>query len=72
MQIGKIDAAEGLALPRDCLRVVHGRGDEFVEVDVLNVESLAHMGAARAEQLATAAGRRRSKRVSTASGAVVT
>ena len=73
VEIGEIDAAEGLALARDRLRVVHGGGDEFVEIDVLDVEGLAHMGAARAEQLRHRGWSRvRSKRVSTASGAVVT
>ena len=51
MQIGEIDAAERLALAGDGLRVVHRGGDEVVEVDVLDVEGLAHVSAARAQQL---------------------
>ncbi len=49
-QVGEIDAAERLALAGDRLRIVHGGGDEVVEVDVLDVERLAHMGAARAQE----------------------
>ena len=50
LQIGKIDAAERLALA-DGLRVVQRGRDQVVEVDVLDVEGLAHMGAAGAQQL---------------------
>ena len=50
LQIDKIDAAECLALA-DGLRVVQRRRDEFLEVDVLDVEGLAHMGAACAQEL---------------------
>ena len=48
-QIGKIDAAERLALAHR-LGVVHGGRDELVEVDILDVEGLAHMRAARTQQ----------------------
>ena len=51
MQVGEIDAAERLVLAGDRLRIVHGGGDELFEVDVLDVEGLAHMRAARAQQL---------------------
>ena len=50
-QIGKIDAAERLALAGTRLRVVHRDRDQLVEFDVLDVEDLAHMRAARAQQL---------------------
>src|SRR5262249_9700868 len=46
-----IDAAKHLALAGDGLRVLHGGRDEVVEVDVLDVEGLAHVGAARAQEL---------------------
>jgi hypothetical protein len=49
-QIGEIDAVERLVLT-DRLRVVHGGRDELIEVDVLDVERLAHMRAARAQNL---------------------
>ena len=50
LQIGKIDAAKRLVLAGHRLRIVHRRGDELIEVDILDVEGLAHMGAARAQQ----------------------
>jgi hypothetical protein len=50
LQIGKIDAAKRLILDGHRLLIVHRRGDEFIEVDVLDVEGLAHMRAARAQQ----------------------
>ncbi len=50
-QIGKIDAAKGLVLASDRLRVFHGGRDQLIEIDVLDVEGLAHMRAARAQQL---------------------
>ena len=49
-QVGEIDATEGLALA-DRLRIVHRGGDEVIEVDVLDVEGLAHVRAARAQEL---------------------
>ena len=51
LQIGKIDAAKRLVLAGHRLRIVHRRGDQLIEVDVLDVEGLAHMRAARAQQL---------------------
>ena len=51
LQIGKIDAVKNLALAGDRLRVVHGGGDQLLEVDVLDVECLAHVRAARAQKL---------------------
>ena len=39
-----------LVLAGHRLRIVHCRGDEFIEVDVLDVECLAQMRAARAQQ----------------------
>jgi hypothetical protein len=51
LQIGKIDAAKRLVLDGHCLRIIHRRGNEFIEVDILDVEGLAHMRAARAQQL---------------------
>jgi hypothetical protein len=53
LQIGKIDAAKRLVLAGHRLRIVHRRGDELIEVDVLDVESLAHMGAAAPSSRAT-------------------
>src|SRR5262249_57085296 len=35
----------------DRLRIVQGGGDELVEIDILEVESLEHMVAARAQKL---------------------
>ncbi len=49
LQVGKIYAAERLVLASGGLRVVQRRGNEFLEVDVLDIEGLAHMGAACAE-----------------------
>src|SRR6516165_7245314 len=50
-EIGKIDAVEDLALAGDRLRIVHGGRDQVIEIDVLDVEGFAHMGAARAQEL---------------------
>jgi hypothetical protein len=50
LQIGKIDTAKRLVLAGHRLRIVQRRGDELIEVDVLDVEGLAHMRAARAQQ----------------------
>src|SRR5262249_30937641 len=49
LQIGKIDAVKSLV--GNGLRVVHCGGDEVLEVDVLDVEGLTHVGAARAQEL---------------------
>ena len=56
------------------LRVVHGGGDEVVDIEVFDVEGLAHVRAARPQELHDLRpGRRtRSNWVLTASGAVVT
>jgi hypothetical protein len=35
----------------NCLRIVERGGDEIVEIDVLDIEVLAHMTAARAQEL---------------------
>ena len=51
LQIGKIDAAECLVLASGGLRIVQCGRDEFLEVDVLDVEGFAHMGAARAQEV---------------------
>src|SRR5262249_47350560 len=51
LQVGKIDAVKSLVLARDRLWVVHGSRDEILDVDVLNVECLTHVRAARAQQL---------------------
>ena len=50
LQIGKIDAAKRLVLAGDRLRIVHRGRDQIVEVDVLDVEGLAHVRAAGAQQ----------------------
>ena len=50
VQVGKIDAAERLDLAGKRFRVVQCGGDQLVEVDVLDVEGLAHMGAAGLQQ----------------------
>jgi hypothetical protein len=49
LQVRKIDAAERLALA-DRLRIVERGRDELLEIDVLDVEGLEHMRAARAQQ----------------------
>ena len=50
LQIGKVDAAKHLDLVGDGLRVVDRGGDEVVEIDVLDVEGFAHVGAAGLQQ----------------------
>jgi hypothetical protein len=50
LQIGKIDPVKSLVLV-DRLRIVQGGCDEILKVDVLDVEGLAHMRAARVQQL---------------------
>ena len=50
VQVGEIDAAKRLDLAGKRLRVVQCGGDQLVEVDVLDVEGLAHMGAAGLQQ----------------------
>ena len=46
MQIVEAQSLQDLQVSGDGLRVVHGRGDQIVEIDVLDVEGAAHMGAA--------------------------
>src|SRR5215470_12708005 len=50
LQIDKIDPAEHLVLTHR-LWIVQGGCDQILEVDVLDVEGLAHMRAARVQQL---------------------
>ena len=49
-QVAEIDAAERLDFAGHGLRIVHGGGDEVIEVDVLDVERLAHVRAAGLQQ----------------------
>ena len=73
VQVGEVEAAERLDLAGERLRVVERGGDELVEIDVLDVEGLAHMRAAGAAAgWRPAADRPRSNWVFTASGAVAT
>src|SRR5262249_17215955 len=51
LQIGEIDAVKSLVLAGNGLWVVYGGGDEVLEVDVLDVEGLTHVGAAPAQEL---------------------
>ena len=51
LQICKIDAVKSFVLASDCLRVVHRGCDKILEVDVLDVECLAHVRTARTQQL---------------------
>ena len=51
LQVGEIDAVKRLVLAGNGLRVVHRGGNEVLEVDVLDVEGFAHVGAARAQEL---------------------
>ena len=46
LQIGKFDAAECLVVAGDGLRVVERGGDQVIEIDVLDIERLAHLHAA--------------------------
>src|SRR5262249_28915721 len=49
LQIGKIDAVKSLILAGDRLWVIHGSCDEVLDVDVFDVECLAHVRTARAQ-----------------------
>ena len=49
VQIGKIDAAEDLAFAHR-LRIVERGRDYFLEINVLDIEGLEHMGTACAQQ----------------------
>ena len=51
VQVGEIDAVKRLDVGADRLRVVERGGDQVVEIDRLDVEGLAHMGAAVAQHL---------------------
>ena len=51
VQVSEIDAVKGLDLGTDRPRVVQRRGDQLVKTDQLDVERLAHMGAAIAQDL---------------------
>ena len=51
LQLGKIDFSKQLVLAGDRLRIIESGSDEIVEIDVLDVEGLAHVGAARAQEL---------------------
>jgi hypothetical protein len=50
LQISKVDAAQHLG-PRDRLRVVHGGRDQVVDIDVVELEHLEHVGATRMQDL---------------------
>ena len=50
VQVGKVEVAERRDFAGKRRRVVQRRRDELVEVDVLDVERLAHMGAAGSQQ----------------------
>ena len=47
----EIDAVERLDVGADRLRIVERGRDQFVEIDRLDIEGLAHMGAAVAQDL---------------------
>ena len=49
LQIGKIDAAQRLA-PADGLRIVHRGRDQFIDIDVFELERLEHVDAARVQE----------------------
>ena len=51
VQVGEVEAVEGLDVGAYRLRVVERGGDEFIEVDQFDVERLSHMGAAVAQDL---------------------
>ena len=50
VHIGEIDAAERLDLAAQRLRVVERRSNDLVELDVLDIEGLAHMRTAGLQQ----------------------
>ncbi len=51
VEVGQLQSFECLDLAAQCLLVIHGSGNQIVQVDVLNVESLAHVGAAGTQKL---------------------
>ena len=50
LQVGELDAAEGGGAPRRQVRILHGGRQQVVEIDVLDLEHLAHVAAAVAQQ----------------------
>ena len=46
VEVVEAQALEHLQIAGDGLRIVHGRGDEIVEIDVLDIEGPPHMRAA--------------------------
>ena len=51
VQVAQVKPLQDLGVAGDRLRILHGGRDQFVEVDVLDVERAAHMGAAVAQDL---------------------
>ena len=51
VEVGEIDAVEDCGVGADRLGVVKRGGDQFVDIDRFDVEGLAHMGAAVAQDL---------------------
>ena len=51
VQVAQVKSLQDLGISGDRLRVVHGGRDQFVEVQVLDIERAAHMGAAVAQDL---------------------
>ncbi len=51
VEVGKIDAVKDCRVGADRLRVVKRGGDQIVDIDRFDVEGLAHMGAAVAQDL---------------------
>src|SRR5207244_13585423 len=51
VEVGQPQSFECVHLAAQCLLVIHGSVNQFVQVDVLNVESLAHVGAAGTQKL---------------------
>src|SRR5260370_34572073 len=51
VEVGQLQSFECLDLAAQCLLVIHGSGNQIVQVDVLNVESLAHVGGAGTQKL---------------------
>jgi hypothetical protein len=51
MEVGRIQSFERLDLAAQSLLVIHGGGNQIVQVNVLDVESLAHVAAAGTQKL---------------------
>ncbi len=51
VEVGQIQPFERLDLTAQRLLVIHGSGNQIVQIDVLDVESLAHVGAAGTQKL---------------------